>query len=91
MDDLERSQIQQSAMCAACDISWRDDANCAGMNPDIFDAATPEYDKAEAKKTCGACAVRECCLVYALTIPGKTRITEIWGGLTGEERLVIAI
>ncbi len=86
MEDAERLQIRQSAMCSACDIKWRDNANCADMNPDTFDITKPEYDEATAKKACGECAVRECCLEYALAIPEKISDSQIWGGLTGEER-----
>ena len=64
--------------------SWRDDAACLGMDPDLFfppqGGAT---NGAEAKQICGGCPVQAECLEYAL----KTRpVYGIWGGLNHNER-----
>ena len=62
--------------------SWQDQANCMGVDPDLF---FPERGAStrEAKEVCRGCVVRQDCLEYALTNGGKFGI---WGGMSGRER-----
>jgi WhiB family redox-sensing transcriptional regulator len=62
--------------------TWRDQARCRGVDPDIFHPSD-EDDGAEAKAICAECPVREACLEYALTAREKDGV---WGGLTARER-----
>jgi WhiB family redox-sensing transcriptional regulator len=59
-----------------------EDALCPETDPEIF---FPEKGGStrDAKKVCGACAVRAACLEYALDHDEKFGI---WGGLTERER-----
>lgn len=61
---------------------WRDQANCLGMDADLF---FPErgVNTNEAKEVCAGCSVREECLEYALDYP---EIFGIWGGCSPVER-----
>ena len=47
------------------DHGWQDDANCLGVDPDLF---FPERGAStrEAKEVCRGCVVREECLEFAL-------------------------
>ena len=65
------------------DSSWRQHANCLGVDPDLF---FPERGAStrEAKEVCKGCAVREQCLAYALTRPLQK--FGIWGGMSERER-----
>ena len=62
--------------------SWQDEANCLGVDPDLF---FPERGAStrEAKEVCRGCVVRENCLEYALSNGEKFGI---WGGLSERER-----
>ena len=62
--------------------SWQDQANCLGVDPDLF---FPERGAStrEAKEVCRGCVVREECLEYALSNGEKFGI---WGGLSERER-----
>jgi WhiB family transcriptional regulator, redox-sensing transcriptional regulator len=64
------------------DRSWQDEANCLGVDPDLF---FPERGAStrEAKEVCRGCVVRLDCLEYALTNGEKFGI---WGGLSERER-----
>ena len=62
--------------------SWRDQARCRGVDPDIFHPSD-EDDGLEAKAICAVCPVREACLEFALTAREKDGV---WGGLTARER-----
>ena len=64
------------------DRTWQDDANCLGVDPDLF---FPERGAStrEAKEVCRGCVVREECLEYALANGEKFGI---WGGLSERER-----
>jgi WhiB family redox-sensing transcriptional regulator len=64
------------------DRGWQDDANCLGVDPDLF---FPERGAStrEAKEVCRGCVVREECLEYALANGEKFGI---WGGLSERER-----
>ena len=62
--------------------AWQDDANCLGVDPDLF---FPERGAStrEAKEVCRGCVVREECLEYALANGEKFGI---WGGMSERER-----
>ncbi len=62
--------------------SWQDQANCLGVDPDLF---FPERGAStrEAKEVCRGCVVRVECLEYALANSEKFGI---WGGLSERER-----
>ncbi|MFN8021828.1 MAG: WhiB family transcriptional regulator [Acidimicrobiales bacterium] len=62
--------------------NWQDEANCLGVDPDLF---FPERGAStrEAKEVCRGCVVRLECLEYALTNGEKFGI---WGGLSERER-----
>ncbi len=62
--------------------SWHDDANCLGVDPDLF---FPERGAStrEAKEVCKGCVVREDCLEFALANGEKFGI---WGGMSERER-----
>lgn len=64
--------------------SWRDDAACKGMDPELFHpyrGAVRQHRRAVA--VCAECPVRAECLEFAVA----NRLTEgIWGGLGGRER-----
>lgn len=61
---------------------WQDEANCLGVDPDLF---FPERGAStrEAKEVCKGCVVRGECLEYALANGEKFGI---WGGLSERER-----
>ena len=62
--------------------NWQDEANCLGVDPDLF---FPERGAStrEAKEVCRGCVVREACLEYALANGEKFGI---WGGMSERER-----
>src|SRR5439155_16769605 len=62
--------------------SWQDEANCLGVDPDLF---FPERGAStrEAKEVCRGCVVRTECLEYALANGEKFGI---WGGMSERER-----
>ena len=62
--------------------NWQDDANCLGVDPDLF---FPERGAStrEAKEVCRGCVVREQCLEFALL---TNQESGIWGGLSEDER-----
>ena len=62
--------------------SWQGQANCKGVDPDLF---FPERGAStrEAKEVCRGCVVRENCLEYALANSEKFGI---WGGMSERER-----
>ena len=64
------------------DRSWHDQANCLGVDPDLF---FPERGAStrEAKEVCRGCVVRAECLEYALSNGEKFGI---WGGMSERER-----
>ena len=62
--------------------SWHDEANCLGVDPDLFFPERGASTK-EAKEVCRGCVVREDCLEYALANGEKFGI---WGGLSERER-----
>jgi WhiB family transcriptional regulator, redox-sensing transcriptional regulator len=62
--------------------SWRDQAACRGLDPDIFYPSSDE-DADVAKSICAMCPVREACLEYALA---NRERDGVWGGATERER-----
>lgn len=64
--------------------SWRDDAACFGVDPEVFFPENDDYEGVHAAKmVCARCPVRADCLDYALT---RGERGGIWGGLTEKER-----
>lgn len=61
---------------------WQDEANCLGVDPDLF---FPERGAStrEAKEVCRGCVVRVDCLESALANGEKFGI---WGGMSERER-----
>lgn len=65
---------------------WTAEANCAGLNPDLFfpNRGTESLGASAAKAVCRACTVRVDCLEYA----DRNRIQHgIWGAFTPRERM----
>ena len=62
--------------------SWRDQAACRGLDPEVFYPVSEE-EEATAKHICADCAVRQSCLEHAITHREKEGI---WGGATERER-----
>jgi len=62
--------------------AWQDEANCLGVDPDLF---FPERGAStrEAKEVCRGCVVRDECLEFALANGEKFGI---WGGMSERER-----
>lgn len=63
------------------DFSWRDDAVCAQVDPEVF-FPEPGGRTAEAKAICATCEVQKQCLAYALAAGERYGV---WGGLTHKE------
>jgi WhiB family redox-sensing transcriptional regulator len=63
-------------------MTWRQQAACRGLEPEIFFPATDE-EAGAAKAVCAVCSVRESCLEHALHNREKEGI---WGGATERER-----
>lgn len=69
---------------------WRDQAACAGTDPDVFhppDGAAGREIAKQARALCTACPVRVDCLATAIA---EAEDRGIWGGCTERERRVIA-
>lgn len=68
---------------------WELQANCFGMDTDIFYPEINTKEKIEqAKQICEDCPVRAMCLQVALD---KNEKYGIWGGLTAKERKAKAL
>jgi WhiB family redox-sensing transcriptional regulator len=66
--------------------TWRDHAECRGVDPGIFhpdDEEENDFSAEAAKAICSECPVREACLEHAITVREKHGV---WGGLTARER-----
>jgi WhiB family redox-sensing transcriptional regulator len=64
--------------------TWRDQARCRGIDPQVFHPAEDdEVGAAAAKEICEVCPVREPCLEFAISTREKDGV---WGGLTARER-----
>ena len=64
------------------EAGWQLEANCLGVDPDLFFPERGASTK-EAKAVCKGCVVREVCLEFALQNGEKFGI---WGGLSERER-----
>lgn len=62
--------------------SWRQQAACRGLDPEIFYPVSDEEVEA-AKAVCDVCVVRQACLEHAL---GSRERDGVWGGATEKER-----
>jgi WhiB family redox-sensing transcriptional regulator len=78
----EAVQVEDEQIVLSADRAWQDQANCLGVDPDLF---FPERGAStrEAKEVCRGCVVRNDCLEYALDNGEKFGI---WGGLSERER-----
>ena len=67
---------------ADLDTAWQDEANCLGVDPELF---FPERGGStrEAKEVCQGCVVKDDCLEFALQNGEKFGI---WGGMSERER-----
>jgi WhiB family redox-sensing transcriptional regulator len=82
LDRKKGSVNQRIEASEGDDRAWQDQANCLGVDPDLF---FPERGAStrEAKEVCKGCEVRQQCLDYALANGEKFGI---WGGLSERER-----
>lgn len=64
------------------DLSWQEQANCLGVNPDLFFPERGASTK-EAKAVCAGCEVQDDCLNFALRMGEKFGI---WGMKSERER-----
>ena len=82
MQFITTSSITVSATPVEPEQDWHDDANCLGVEPDLF---FPERGAStrEAKEVCRNCVVQNDCLEYALANSEKFGI---WGGMSERER-----
>ena len=74
--------MDDDATDEAEEASWQLEANCLGVDPDLFFPERGASTK-EAKAVCKGCVVREDCLEFALQNGEKFGI---WGGLSERER-----
>ncbi|HSH60460.1 MAG TPA: WhiB family transcriptional regulator [Acidimicrobiales bacterium] len=79
---MRGSELLAELFDAAPERTWQRQANCMGVDPDLF---FPERGAStrEAKEVCRGCVVREECLEYAIVNSEKFGI---WGGLSERER-----
>jgi WhiB family transcriptional regulator, redox-sensing transcriptional regulator len=73
---------QMPRIPVARDLSWRDRANCLGLDPDLFFPEQGASTRA-AKEVCAGCVSREPCLQYALD---ENIEFGLWGGKSRRER-----
>lgn len=74
------------------DVAWMEDANCKGIDVDVFFPPHGNGTHVLASRICGECLVRSECLEYALVVqPGMNRMLDFgfWGGRNTVERLEI--
>lgn len=71
---------------------WIDDANCQGIDPQVFfpPKGTSNKHYIEARRVCGACTVSGECLAYRLVTTSGHADEGIWGGTTDLERRAVA-
>ena len=74
--------MDDDATDEAEEAGWQLEANCLGVDPDLFFPERGASTK-EAKAVCKGCVVREDCLEFALQNGEKFGI---WGGLSERER-----
>lgn len=63
--------------------SWQEHAACRGIDAEVFFPVSDE-DAGPARALCGACEVREECLLFSLQ--NRERYG-VWGGVTEKERI----
>ena len=82
MQFITTSSITVSTTPVEPEPDWHDEANCLGVDPDLF---FPERGAStrEAKEVCRGCVVQHDCLEFALQNGEKFGI---WGGLSERER-----
>lgn len=68
------------------DQSWREEAKCRGMDPNLFhpERGTPYPEIVAVKRICEECPVRSPCLDFAYQNDG----IGIWGGMSERERRI---
>ena len=64
------------------ELWWQDDANCKGVDPELFFPKRGESTRV-AKEFCSQCKAQEHCLEYSILNAEKFGI---WGGLSERER-----
>ncbi len=79
---LGRLRDNVTATMTTITNSWRDQAACRGLDPDIFYPVSDD-DADMAKAVCATCPVREACLEHALA---NRERDGIWGGASERER-----
>jgi WhiB family redox-sensing transcriptional regulator len=62
--------------------NWRENANCAGLDVDMFFPVKSAVTDT-VKKICDNCFVKKECAAFAISIP---EISGYWGGTTERER-----
>lgn len=82
MQELLPDGSINAALLSGPDKHWQEQANCLGVDPDLFFPERGASTK-EAKGVCAGCEVRLDCLEYALSNGEKFGI---WGGLSERER-----
>lgn len=79
---------QRLAKLFAATEEWQHEANCLGLDPDLFFPSRgggrgEDRESEVAKAVCRGCVVRTECLDYALSVPERFGV---WGGLSAKER-----
>lgn len=64
------------------ELWWQDDANCKGVDPELFFPKRGESTRV-AKDYCNSCKAQKHCLEYSILNAEKFGI---WGGLSERER-----
>lgn len=68
-------------------MSWRDQAACRDVDPELFfPPVGDKYMAEDAREVCAGCSVAEECLEAALTAPLPAGI---WAGLNLHERKIL--
>lgn len=71
--------------------TWRNDAACRGMDPDIFHPGRGEHEKLEeAKQVCATCSVTVECAEFAIQVEDPGLRVGIYGGLGAGRRRDLA-
>lgn len=87
-----QAQASHTTVALEADLSWRDRARCAGLDPELFfptkgrgaNGSGSGQARLPGVAICFRCDVQLQCLQYALAFPdGKHGI---WGGATEAER-----
>jgi len=78
----KRAEAARKAGSTAMESAWQDQANCLGLDPDLFFPLRGASTR-EAREVCRGCTVRLDCLEVALENVEKYGI---WGGMSERER-----